>query len=308
MFRALRNPRTYAAYLFLLPAVAVLAIGLIIPVVNALQLSFQDWSMGTPWSSREFIGLESYARMLKDGAVRQSMMVTLRFAFWVLVSEMVLGTLLALMLEKPVKGAAVFRTLFILPLMVSPVAVGLIWRYLYDGRIGLFNHYLQAIGKAVPFLQNLGFDRHQFLGDPALALPSIIVTDIWQWTPFIFIIVLAGLQSLPSEVTEAAYIDGANWFQMTLLIKLPMVRTILLVTLLMRIIDVFRALEVMYVMTFGGPGLSTELLSLHIYKTAFTAQKLGYASTIAVLLMAIILVFSIVVLVYQNPLKERADF
>lgn len=308
MLRALRNPRIYAAYLFLLPAVAVLAIGLIIPVINALQLSFQNWSMGTPWVSREFIGLESYARMLKDGAVRQSLWVTLRFAFWVLVSEMALGTFLALMLEKPVKGAAIFRTLFILPLMVSPVAVGLIWRYLYDGRIGIINHYLQAIGKAIPFLQNLGFVRHQFLGDPALALPSIIVTDIWQWTPFIFIIVLAGLQSLPSEVTEAAYIDGANWLQMTLLIKLPMVRTILLVTLLMRIIDVFRALEVMYVMTFGGPGLSTELLSLHIYKTAFTAQQLGYASTIAVLLMAIILVFSIGVLVYQNPLKERSDF
>lgn len=308
MFKALKNPRTYAAYIFLLPAIVVLAIGLVVPMINALQLSFYDWSMGIPWDAKKFIGLDSYARLLKDEAVRTSVGVTLRFAFFVIISEMLLGTLLALLLERPVKGAAFFRTLFILPLMVSPVAVGLIWRYLYDGRIGIINYYLGALGEAVPFLKQLGFTRYQFLGDPNLALPSIIVTDIWQWTPFIFIIVLAGLQSLPSEVLEAAYIDGANWFQMTWHVKLPMVRTILLVTLLMRIIDVFRALEVMYVMTFGGPGLSTELLSLHIYKTAFTAQKLGYASTIAVLLMAIILIFSIGVLVYQNPLKERADF
>jgi multiple sugar transport system permease protein len=308
MLKNLRNSRTLPAYLFLLPAVAVLALGLIVPLVNALQLSFQDWSMGTPWEQRDWIGLESYARMFKDEAVRQSLGVTLRFAFWVLFSEMILGIGLALLLEKPIKGAAVFRTLFILPLMVSPVAVGLIWRYLYDGRIGIINHYLERIGEALPFLQSLGFSRHQFLGDPALALPSIIVTDIWQWTPFIFIIILAGLQALPSEVMEASRIDGANWFQMTVLVKLPMLRSIILVTFLMRIIDVFRALEVMYVMTFGGPGLSTELLSLHIYKVAFTAQQLGFASTIAVLLMSIILIFAIGVLVYQNPLKERADF
>lgn len=308
MVKTLKDPRTYIAYIFMLPAMAILIFGLIVPVANAIELSFSDWSMGTPWDSREFIGLESYQRMIKDEAVHESVSVTLRYSFWVLVTEMILGIALALLLEKPIRGAAVFRTIFILPLMVSPVAVGLIWRYMYDARIGIINYVIEAIGNAVPFLQNLGFVRHTFLGEPNLALPALVVTDIWQWTPFIFIIILAGLQSLPAEVTEAAIIDGANTLQQILLIKLPMIRTIILVTLLMRIIDVFRALEVIYTMTFGGPGLSTQVLSLHIYKTAFTAQQLGYASTIATLLMGIILVFTVLVMVYQNPLKERADF
>ncbi len=308
MLQTLRNSRNYVAYVFMLPAMAVLILGLIVPLYNAVELSFYNWSMGTPWESKVFIGLDSYQRMLGDGAVHQSLGVTLRYTFWVLVTEMILGVALAFLLEKPVRGAAIFRTIFILPLMVSPVAVGLIWRYLYDARIGLINHFLEAIGTAAPFLQPLGFSRQLWLADPNMALTSIIITDIWQWTPFIFIIVLAGLQSLPAEITEAAIIDGANWFQIIVRVKLPMIRTIIMVTLLLRIIDVFRALEVIYTMTFGGPGLSTEVLSLHIYKTAFTAQQLGYASTIATLLMVIILIFTILVLLYQNPLKERADF
>ncbi len=308
MLKALKNSRNYVAYAFMLPAMAVLVLGLLVPLFNAVELSFYEWSMGTPWESKEFIGLDSYWRMLGDEAVHQSLGVTLRFTFWVLVTEMVLGVALAFLLEKPVRGAAIFRTIFILPLMVSPVAVGLIWRYLYDARIGLIDYFLESIGEAIPFLQQFGFTRQLWLADPDLALTSIIITDIWQWTPFIFIIVLAGLQSLPAEVTEAAIIDGANWYQIIFRVKLPMIRTIIMVTLLMRVIDVFRALEVIYTMTFGGPGLSTEVLSLHIYKTAFTAQQLGYASTIAVLLMAIILVFTILILLYQNPLKERADF
>lgn len=308
MPRSLKNPQTLIALAFIFPAAAVLIIGLVVPLFNAIQLSFHEWSMGTPWDSKTFIGLDSYARLIKDEAVLQSLWVTLRYAFWILTTEMVLGIALALLLEKPIRGAAVFRTIFILPLMVSPVAVGLIWRYLYDGRIGIINHFLERIGEAVPFLQNIGFTRHVFLGDPNLALAALIVTDIWQWTPFIFIIILAGLQSVSAEVMEASVIDGANWWQQTVLVKLPMIRSIILVTLLLRLIDVFRALEVIYTMTFGGPGLSTQVLSLHIYKTAFTAQQLGYASTIAILLMGIILIFSVLVLIYQNPLKERSDF
>ncbi len=308
MPRSLKNPQILTALVFILPAALVLIIGLIVPLFNAIQLSFHDWSMGTPWESKQLIGLDSYARLLKDEAVHTSLWVTLRYAFWILVIEMVVGIALALLLERPIRGAAFFRTIFILPLMVSPVAVGLIWRYLYDGRIGIINYYLEVIGKAVPILQNVGFTRHVFLGDPNLALPALILTDIWQWTPFVFIIILAGLQSVPAEVMEASIIDGANWWQQIITVKLPMIRSIILVTLLLRLIDVFRALEVIYTMTFGGPGLSTQVLSLHIYKTAFTAQQLGYASTIAILLMGIILVFSVLVLMYQNPLKERSDF
>lgn len=286
------------AYMFLLPAIIIFALGLVVPLVNTFELSFNRLSMGSRWSDRDYVGADNYERMVEDDHVRSSIGVTLRFAAFVLVAELVIGMGLALLLEKPIKGAAVFRTIFILPLMVSPVAVGLIWRYLLDGRIGLVNHYLGV----------LGIPPQTWLGDRDLAFFSIVITDIWQWTPFIFIILLAGLQALPSEVLEASRIDGANWWQMTFRIKIPMLRSILLVTVLMRLIDVFRALEVIFIMTFGGPGRSTQVMSLHIYKTAFTSQTLGYASTIAVVLMFLMLVLSLILLLFSNPLRERSDF
>lgn len=298
MHSSLRIRQIRIAYLFLLPAIVVFVLGLIVPLINTLELSFNELSMGSPWDEREFINLENYQRMLSDPGVQTSVGVTLRFAAFVLIAELVIGLALALLLEKPIRGAAIFRTIFILPLMVSPVAVGLIWRYLLDGRIGLVNFYLNQIG--IP--------SQTWLGEPGLAFFSIVITDIWQWTPFIFIILLAGLQALPSEVLEASRIDGANWWQMTFLIKLPMLRSILLVTVLLRLIDVFRALEVIFILTFGGPGRSTQVLSLHIYKTAFTSQALGYASTIAVMLMFIMLILSMILMVISNPFKEKSDF
>jgi multiple sugar transport system permease protein len=221
---------------------------------------------------------------------------------------MLIGVGLALLLEKAVRGASFIRTIFVMPLMIAPVVVGLIWRYLLDARNGVINYYLTEIGEALPFLQSLGFTTQTWLADPTLAMVSIIVSDVWQWTPFVFMIVLAGLQGLPGDVMEAAFIDGANWWKMTWHVKLPMLRNILLIALLMRIIDVFRALEVIFIMTGGGPGSSTRVLSLTLFQTAFTSQDLGYAATIALLLSVILIIFSIVLLMFSNPLKDKADF
>lgn len=292
-------------FLFILPAALVMLIGLIIPVGNALYLSFFRWDMGTPWDSAINIGLENYTRLLSDETVRTSLWVTLKYTFWTTTLEMIAGIGLALLLEKPIRGASVFRTIFILPLMISPIIVGLIWRYMLDARTGIFPHYIESIGNNIPFLQNLGFVRQAFLADTALALPTAIAVDIWQWTPFIFIIILAGLQALPNDIIQAAYMDGASWWQMTTRVKLPMIRSLIIVTLLLRLVDVFRALEVLFVMTFGGPAQATEVLSVKIYKTAFAAQNLGYASAISMLLISITLILSIFVLIYNNP--SRSD-
>ena len=284
-------------YFFILPAVAIMVAGLVYPVVQALYLSLYDWKIGTDFDKAPYVGMRHFIRMINDEDVLESIWVTFRFGFWTITIEMVLGVALALLLEKPIRGASVFRTIFILPLMVSPVVVGLIWRYLFDARIGWINYYLGKIGIA----------PQVWLGDPELAFFAIVFTDIWQWTPFIFIIVIAGLQALPSEVLEASKIDGANWWQHIFLVKLPMIRSILLIALLMRLIDVFRALEVMYILTGGGPGRATELLSLHIYNRAFDTQQLGYASAISVLLIVIVFLLSLGILVMGNPMKEKSD-
>jgi len=298
----------FVPYLFLLPALAILALGLLVPLYNAVMLSFYDWNFGQPWSSARFLGLANFERLFTDPTVWNSLRTTFVFGFWVVTLEMLIGVGLALLLEKAVRGATIFRTIFVMPLMIAPVVVGLIWRYLLDARNGIVNYYLTQIGEAFPFLQGLGFEAQAWLGDPTLAMVSIIVSDVWQWTPFVFMIVLAGLQGLPGDVMEAAYIDGANWWRMTWHVKLPMMRNILLIALLMRVIDVFRALEVIFVMTGGGPGASTRVLSLTLFQTAFTSRDLGYASTIALLLSVILILFSLVLLLFSNPMKDRADF
>lgn len=283
---------------FVGPAVLIMAIGLLFPLLTSIQLAFFDWGIGTPWSTKEFVGMQWFNKLIHDPDVWVSFWVTLKYGFWVVTIEMILGTILALILERPIRGAAFFRTCLIIPLMISPVVVGLIWRYLYDARSGLINYYLGV----------LGVDPVMWLSDPNLALFSLIVSDIWQWTPFIFIIVLAGLQALPGDVIDASRIDGANWFQQTVMVKLPMIKSVLIVALLMRIVDVYKVVEVVFILTFGGPGLETELLALHVYKVAFTAQNLGYASAISMLLLGIVSLLSIAVLTFSNPLKEKADF
>jgi len=298
----------FVPYLFLLPALAILALGLMVPLYNAVLLSFYDWNFGQPWSAARPLGFANFERLWNDPVVWRSVRTTFVFGFWVVTLEMLIGVSMALLLEKAVRGATFFRTIFVMPLMIAPVVVGLIWRYLLDARNGIVNFYLLQIGEAVPALQNFGFKAHTWLGDPTLAMVSIIVSDVWQWTPFVFMIVLAGLQGLPGDVMEAAYIDGASWWRMTWHIKLPMLRNILLIALLMRVIDVFRALEVIFVMTGGGPGSSTRVLSLTLFQTAFTSRDLGYASTIALLLSVILIVFSLVLLLFSNPLKDKADF
>lgn len=293
-----RDYRALTPYLFIAPAVFVMIAGLAYPVVQSLYLSFYDWKIGTPLSTAEAVGWANYFRLFTDPDVWESLWVTIRFGFWTISIEMTLGIALALLLEKPIRGASVFRTIFILPLMVSPVVVGLIWRYLFDARVGWINYYLGTW---------FGIEPQVWLGDAELAFFAIVLTDIWQWTPFIFIIVIAGLQALPSEVLEASTIDGANWWQQVFLVKLPMISSILVIALLMRLIDVFRALEVMYIMTGGGPGRATELISLHIYNRAFDAQLLGYASAIAVLLIGIVFIMSLCILIIGNPMKDKAD-
>ena len=263
------------------------------PVLSAFQLGFFDWSLGTPWADARWVGLSNFAAAFSNPRVWSSLWTTLLFAGVCVSAEMVLGTLLALALERPVRGTAVFRTLFILPMMIAPIAVGLVWRYLFDAQFGLVNAVLAL----------LGIGAQTWLADPGLAFVAIVIADIWQWTPFVFIMMVAALAQVDAAVIEAAHIDGASWWQMTWLVKLPMIKQVIAITLMMRLIDAFRVLEVIYVLTFGGPGDSTEILALHIYKTAFIGQQLGVAAAVSVLLLGVVALLSWAALRLSNPLK-----
>ena len=189
---------------------------------------------------------------------------------------------------------SVLRTLFILPMMIAPVVVGLMWRYMYHPTVGTFNRTLKS----------LGLDGVDWLGQHALM--SVIIADIWQWTPFIFILTLAALQSLPQSALEAARIDGASGWQQIWHIKLPLMMPVLIVTCLLRLIDAFKVLEVILVMTEGGPGLSTEILALRISRTATEFRELGVAAAMSNYLLIMLLVVTLAMVAYNRLIEARA--
>ena len=286
----------WIALLYVGPAVAVMAAACLYPVLSAFQLAGYDWSMGTPWASARWVGWSNFVSAFGNPRVWSSLWTTLLFAGVCVSIEMVLGIALALALEHPVRGMSLFRTLFILPMMIAPIAVGLAWRYMFDAQFGLINAVLGLVGISAQI----------WLADPTLAFMAIVIADVWQWTPFVFIMMIAALANVDGSVIEASRIDGANWWQMTFRVKLPMVMHVIAITLMMRLVDAFRVLEVIYVLTFGGPGDSTEILALHIYKTAFVGQQLGVAAAISVLLLVVVALLSWAALRLSNPMKDEA--
>lgn len=281
-------------YIFLGPALIIMAIALIYPLGYMIYGSFRAWDPSQALPETDFVGLANYVTLWNDPNFRESLFVTLKFAFSVVSIEMLLGVGLALLLDRNLRGMSLLRTLFILPMMIAPVVVGLIWRYMYHPSVGNFNRYLEA----------MGLGSVDWLGQHALL--SVIIADIWQWTPFIFILSLAALQSLPGSALEASRIDGASGWQQIWHIKLPLMMPVLIVTGLLRLIDAFKVLEVILVMTEGGPGLSTEILALRISRTATEFRELGVAAAMSNYLLIILLLLTIMMLAYNKVLEVRA--
>ena len=293
MHRAMANRLT--PYMFLAPAAVIMAIALLYPLGYMIWGSFRAWDPSQTIGEAEFVGLKNYVTLWNDPNFHESLGVTLKFAFFVVTFEMVIGVGLALLLDRDIRGISFLRTLFILPMMIAPVVVGLMWRYMYHPTVGTFNR----------FLDWAGLEKVDWLGQHALM--SIIIADIWQWTPFIFILSLAALQSLPRSALEAARIDGATSWQQILYIKLPLMMPVLIVTALLRLIDAFKVLEVILVMTEGGPGLSTEILALRISRTATEFRELGVAAAMSNYLLILLLLLTVAMFAFNRLQEMRAN-
>ena len=281
-----------APYVFIAPAALILILSLAFPLFYMIWGSFRDWDSSQTIGETDFVGLQNYVRLLGDSAFRESTWVTLRFAFIVVFAELFIGVGLALLLDRNLRGMSVLRTVFILPMMIAPVVVGLMWRYMYHPTVGPINQTIKS----------WGFDGINWLSD--YPLTSVIVSDIWQWTPFIFILSIAALQSLPKSAIEAARIDGANAWQQIWHIKIPLMMPVLIVTFLLRLIDAFKVLEVILVLTRGGPGLSTEILALRIWRTATEFRDLGTAAAMSNLLLMLLLILTLGLFAFTK-VRER---
>lgn len=281
-------------WLFLGPAAVIMAIALLYPLGYMVWGSFRAWDPSQTIGEAEFVGLRNYVTLWNDPNFRESLWVTLKFAFFCVSIEMVLGVGLALLLDRDIRGMSLLRTMFILPMMIAPVVVGLMWRYMYHPTVGTFNRFLDGVG--LPKVDWLG----------SHALTSVIIADIWQWTPFIFILSLAALQSLPRSALEAARIDGATPWQQIWHVKIPLMMPVLIVTGLLRLIDAFKVLEVILVLTEGGPGLSTEILALRISRTATEFRELGVAAAMSNYLLMLLLLLTVGMFAFGHWQEARA--
>lgn len=271
--------RARTTYLYIAPLLIFMIFFSIYPLANSLYMSFTRYTLAPP--KQEFVGTTNFAFILQDTVFHAAIIQTLEFVAVAVTLEFTIGLILALILNQEVRGVRVFRFLCIMPMMMMPALVGFIWKFMYHGDIGLINYLLSLVGIKGPV----------WLGTQATALISVMLVDIWQWTPFCFLILLAGLQVLPVEPFEAAKIDGASRWNVFRSLTLPMLKRAIVVALLFRTIDAFKIFDLVYVMTSGGPGDSTMVMSLYAYRWAFIFMNLGMASASSYILLVIVTIF-----------------
>jgi multiple sugar transport system permease protein len=282
--------RYIALAVLLLPSLIGMGAFYLLPVAASLVLSFAEWDLLTPI---KWIGLDNYAAILNDGTMWQALRNTILFILGYLPSVVVLGLALALLLNRRLKGRALFRAIYFVPVVTSWVAVSLIWKWLLNPQYGLINYGLSLIGIKGP----------GWLFDPSWALPGVILTSIWKDMGFVTVIYLAGLQEIPEHLFEAAALDGATPWQRFRTITWPMLAPTTFFVTTISLISSFQVFDQVWIMTQGGPAGATSTMVELIYKNAFSYSKMGYASAISWVLF----LFIFTVTIAQNRLQKRLD-
>jgi multiple sugar transport system permease protein len=270
--------RNYARHYwwFVAPCAVVVIAVILFPWAFTLYMSVHDWKIG---GGQRFVGLENYLKLFEDERFLWSVLRTLYFTALAVLLPMVLGLLAALAFHKrfPLRGLA--RTVFILPMMATPVAVALVWTMMFHPQLGVLNYLLSLFG-IPPSL---------WVYDAATVIPTLVMVEVWHWTPLVMLILLGGLASLPVDPYEAAKIDGATAWQAFRHITLPLLAPFLIVALIIRAIDALKAFDTIYVITQGGPGTASETINIFLYLQGFAYYNMGYASAVVVVFFAIIL-------------------
>lgn len=274
------------------PLLLFAAVFVAVPVFQGIQTSFYGLTLQDP--SAPFVGLQNFKDLFSSSGFIDAAKFTVSFALVVTFAETVLGFGLALLANKAFPGKKIFFTLLLSPIMVAPALLGVMFRLLLNGDIGLVPALLNKIGLQV------------FLFAPDSVIPLIVVLDIIQWTPFTFLIIYAGLQSFPTDVLEAAQIDGAGKVRTLTSVVLPMMKPIIFAAVFLRLIDAIRTFDVIYVLTAGGPGTTTTTLSIYIYKTAFESGNFGVAAAASTIIL-IALIPLVPVLVKRIARPEGAS-
>ncbi len=268
--------------LFPLPAVVFIGLLMVFPILYTLYLSFTNWNL-TSGMEPSFVGINSYLRVFSEPRFLHALGRTFTFTVFAVAIEVVLGVAIALILNRAFVGRSVAKLLLLLPLVATPVAVGIVFNLFYDPTIGLLNFALHA----------LGLPQGRWVSSENSVIASLVLVDVWQWTPMITLIVLAGLAGLSEEPAEAARVDGASDWQILRFVTIPMVMPVILTAMILRLIDALKTFDIIFAMTGGGPGYASETLNIMGFKYSFEYFRMGQSSVILVALFLVVLLCSL---------------
>jgi multiple sugar transport system permease protein len=290
-----RDESNGLGWALVMPAVGVLLLLTIFPALYLLWASFRRFNLMTP-DNAAFIGLENYRNIATNADIRHSMLVTILFVGAAVGIELILGLLLALILAPKSRSNAAAATLLILPMAVTPVVSALVWRELFNPNYGWVNYYLRQIG--------IMHEPIAWLSNPQTSWFTVISLDVWQWTPFVALILMAGLQGIPPEPREAAAVDGAEGWRLFWDVTFPLLRPFVAIAVLLRTLEAFKTFGTIRVLTGGGPGISTEIINLTIYRTALQDFSVGAAASLGI---AFLVFLSILVPQMLRILARNSD-
>ena len=275
---------------FILPAGASGLLLVVLPLLAIAALSLCEWNL-TRAATPRYAGFANYVRMVQDGAFWRSLGNTVLLTAEATVLQIVAGLGIAVLFNRDWPGMGAIRALFLAPMMIAPIFVGMIWRLMLSDDFGIVKYLLVSAGIAEPPL---------WLDDPAIALQTIVLVSVWEWTAFVVLFAVAGLQAIPGEVYEAASIDGCGKLRAFAAMTLPLLRPVLLAVALFRVIDGFKLFDIIFAMTAGGPGNATTTMSYFVYQQGIGFFDLGYSSTLALVMLALSVVLS-------SPLLRGAE-
>ncbi|MFN3547983.1 MAG: carbohydrate ABC transporter permease [Mesorhizobium sp.] len=286
------------AWIFIVPTILLLLAINIFPLIWTIRLSLTNYRANRANDPLEWVGLRNYERILTNPDIWNSMQATAHFLIWTLVLQVLIGFGLAYLINKKFKGNDLWTTIIVLPMMLSPAVVGNFWTFLYQPQIGLFNY-------AVAFVTGIDPASFSMIGDVRLAPWSIIIVDTWMWTPFVMLICLAGLRSIPDYIYEAAEVDRASRWRQFWTITIPMVLPFLMLAVLFRGIENFKMFDLVVQLTGGGPGSVTELTSINLKREAFEKWRTGFSSAYAIILFVTVFGLASIYVKALNKVKQR---
>ncbi len=293
--RRARLIRKITPYILIFPSVALMGIIIFVPLLRGIYMSFNDVDI-IKQGEMHFVGLKHFAEMARDPIFRVALRNTVVWTLGVVFFQYLFGLGIALLLNEPIPFRGLFRGLVLVPWVVPSVVAALVWRWIYAPDYGILNNVLHALSIIDQPLQ--------WLSDRRLAMPAVIAVGVWKWVPFMAVVLLSGLQSIPKELYDAAEVDGANALQRFWHITMPHLRYLSAIVTMLSIIWTFNHFDIVYVMTKGGPSNSTHLLSTYAYLSAFSYVEFGYAAAISVFMLIILLIFA---MIYSQLLKKGSE-